>query len=331
MKIEIKNRWTSEVDQNFRPGKVAKLMEALNLMVNTPPQALNGVKLDITPIILEVLKLIDVPDWDKTVQPITDQDLIRANMMRLKVSKLPRASAEELSRVGFVQAGDQTPLGPTVTTCTYGPGAILDLKTGKLTEQKSCAELCGSSCPIAGIPNAKCAMGEELMAPAKKCNCFDCRGDAKFFDDAPENTKPQPTAIDGHGIISCPYCFKPVLNDVKPLADKGLVEELKKWCKDRNSCTEFSVGQDFAKDDVLYIISRYSPQESIAELADRKGYYISRQMNRFKDTKAEWIINLEPSAYEYSPKWFAEIAYTDCEAKARQYLEGLPDRKEGEK
>jgi len=117
----------------------------------------------------------------------------------------------------------------------------------------------------------------------------------------------------------------------RPLADKGLVEELKKWCKDRNSCTEFSAGQDFAKDDVLYIISRYSPQESIAELADRKGYYISRQMNRFKDTKAEWIINLEPSAYEYSPKWFAEIAYTDCEAKARQYLEGLPDRKEGEK
>ena len=100
----------------------------------------------------------------------------------------------------------------------------------------------------------------------------------------------------------------------RPLADKGLVEELKKWCKDRNSCTEFSAGQDFAKDDVLYIISRYSPQESIAELADRKncGVYLD---------------------YGIYPKTYADGPPAQCgtELEARQYLEGLPDRKEGEK
>jgi hypothetical protein len=41
---------------------------------------MTGTKLDPTPTIIEMLRLLDVPDWDKSVTPITDEDLIRASV-----------------------------------------------------------------------------------------------------------------------------------------------------------------------------------------------------------------------------------------------------------
>jgi hypothetical protein len=68
-------------DQNFRPARVRNLMQAAQLMIQTPPNALNGTKLNPANTIIEILKLLDVPNWQNTVQPITDADLVRANVM----------------------------------------------------------------------------------------------------------------------------------------------------------------------------------------------------------------------------------------------------------
>lgn len=74
-------RCKTMTDQDFRPSKVNRLMGAASLIVNTPPNALTGVKLDVTPTIIEALKLLDVPNYEQTVQKITEQDMIRANVM----------------------------------------------------------------------------------------------------------------------------------------------------------------------------------------------------------------------------------------------------------
>ena len=93
----------------------------------------------------------------------------------------------------------------------------------------------------------------------------------------------------------------------RPLADKGLVEELETWIKglDTNSVAAY---------DIAVILSRFKSQESLEELADRKncGVYLD---------------------YGIYPKTYADGPPAQCgtELEARQYLEGLPDRKEGEK
>lgn len=58
--------------------------------------------------------------------------------------------------------------------------------------------------------------------------------------------RPKPTAINGHGVISCPHCFKPVLNDVKPtpVPDNTALEELGLIKHIRDTAFDFMEGRD---------------------------------------------------------------------------------------
>ena len=80
--IDVDVRVKTMTDQDFRPAKINRLMTAVSLMINTPPNALTGLKLDPTPVITEVLKLLDVPNFNQSVQRITDADLVRASVMK---------------------------------------------------------------------------------------------------------------------------------------------------------------------------------------------------------------------------------------------------------
>jgi hypothetical protein len=60
-------------------------------------------------------------------------------------------------------------------------------------------------------------------------------------------------------------------------------------------------------------------------LADRKGYFICRIKNRAETVK-DWIINLDPLAFEHDHKYFRADTYPAAEQAARAYLLALPDR-----
>lgn len=82
LQIDTDVRVLTMTDQNFRPARIKNLLAAAQMMINTPPDAMSGVKLNAGPTIVELLKLIDVPEWNNSVQTITDQDMIRAQVMQ---------------------------------------------------------------------------------------------------------------------------------------------------------------------------------------------------------------------------------------------------------
>ena len=100
--VDVDVRVKTMTDQDFRPAKVNRLMSAATLMLNTPPNAMTGVKMDPTPVIVEILKMLDVPNFNKVVQPITEDDLIRANVMA-------QMQATQQATAGAPQAGGPTP------------------------------------------------------------------------------------------------------------------------------------------------------------------------------------------------------------------------------
>ena len=68
-------------DQDFRPARARNLLQAAQIMTQVPPNSLTGIKLDPTSTLVEVLKLLDVPDWQHSVTQISNNDLIRAHMI----------------------------------------------------------------------------------------------------------------------------------------------------------------------------------------------------------------------------------------------------------
>ena len=79
--IDVDVRVKTMTDQDFRPAKVNKLMTAMQLMMGAGPNAIPGHKMDIGPVLMELLKTLDVPDYDKTVQPLTEEDLLQMRLM----------------------------------------------------------------------------------------------------------------------------------------------------------------------------------------------------------------------------------------------------------
>ena len=50
-------------------------------MLSVPPNAIPGKKLNPGPCLMEALKILDVPSWQESVQPITEDDLLMNQMM----------------------------------------------------------------------------------------------------------------------------------------------------------------------------------------------------------------------------------------------------------
>lgn len=81
LQIDVDVRVKTVTDQDFRPARIRNLMNTLQIMNSMAPNAMNGYKINPTPALVELLKLMDVPDWANSVQPINEADLIRAQVM----------------------------------------------------------------------------------------------------------------------------------------------------------------------------------------------------------------------------------------------------------
>jgi hypothetical protein len=82
-------------DQDFRPARAKNLLTAAQLMAQTPPDMITGTRLDPTSCIVEVLKLLDVPDWQHSVKQITEDDMIRAHMLATMTNPQPPQPGQE--------------------------------------------------------------------------------------------------------------------------------------------------------------------------------------------------------------------------------------------
>jgi hypothetical protein len=108
-----------------------------------------------------------------------------------------------------------------------------------------------------------------------------------------------------------------------PVDTRGLVGELKVFAEQYGG---------IPKREILNILSRYesTPTESLAVLADRKGYCCADCHAPGKELK-EWFIELWkfPDNGSVYSKTFFGSTHSAAELAARQYLEGLKDVEKG--
>lgn len=79
--IDVNVAVKTTTDQDFRPAKLQRLREGIQLMAMFPPNAIPGKKLNPGPAIEEYLKTLDVPRWNESVQDITEEDLMGMGVM----------------------------------------------------------------------------------------------------------------------------------------------------------------------------------------------------------------------------------------------------------
>ena len=72
-------------------------------------------------------------------------------------------------------------------------------------------------------------------------------------------------------------------------------------------------------------------EEPLAVLADRKGYFISVMWTEIREEIKQYCIQIKQVHKDFLGEAYTYFAptYAECEAKARQYLNGLTDKKEG--
>ena len=121
-------------------------------------------------------------------------------------------------------------------------------------------------------------------------------------------------------IKDCPCAdYKEIRNNLiqsqKPVADKGLIEDLNDLITPEN--LPLTVEVLSAK--IKIAISRYTPEESLAELLIKSvGGNAGFHVHQWEDKT--WEI-------ECAAHIFKGLTYLEAESKAREYLNGLPDAK----
>lgn len=116
--IDVNIRIKTTTDQDFRPAKIKNLLAAIQVMDATPPNGITGKKLDSSYAKLELLKLLDVPNWDKSISDITEEDLLRMNVMAQMNPQGPqgqRPTAQNIEPEATGPGVVNTPVGPTLS------------------------------------------------------------------------------------------------------------------------------------------------------------------------------------------------------------------------
>ncbi|MCK9598168.1 MAG: hypothetical protein M0R06_03945 [Sphaerochaeta sp.] len=122
----------------------------------------------------------------------------------------------------------------------------------------------------------------------------------------------------------------------EPKAPAGLVEVVKRLImhpktKNKNGALDpisaaYLGGQksvyDMFYDELTEALSRYEAEEPLACLADGLKWVIIRQTRG----KHQWEIELKNFHIRDGYRLFCAPTYSECEAKARAFLAGLPDR-----
>lgn len=101
-------------DQDFRPTKLVRLREGIQLMSMFPPNAIPGKKMNPGPALMEYLKTLDVPRWQESVQDITEQDMLMSAMAQ-QMGMGGQAQPAEITESPEPSGTVTTPVGPVLS------------------------------------------------------------------------------------------------------------------------------------------------------------------------------------------------------------------------
>lgn len=159
---------------------------------------------------------------------------------------------------------------------------------------------------------------EEQAQKSTTCKYWDDRVDGICSRELPNSftVTTKPTADKGlaYAVSKCPVHNKAITKHGDSPASYTCKEEMK-------GCVSCPITE---------ALSRYKPTESLAELADRKNYWIQEILKTHRQ-KPVWIIAIQCHEVEVElcdQQDFSGKTYTEAENKARAYLESLPDKKE---
>lgn len=125
--IDVNIRIKTTTDQDFRPAKIKNLLAAIQIMDATGPNGITGKKTDSSYAKLELLKLLDVPNWDKSITDITETDLLRANVLA------QMQGPQEQGQKPLVKVESEN-MGPGVVNTPVGPTLSAPSDQGNMTE-----------------------------------------------------------------------------------------------------------------------------------------------------------------------------------------------------
>jgi len=127
----------------------------------------------------------------------------------------------------------------------------------------------------------------------------------------------------GWGSRTCPTCS----DYPKPTAQAGLVEELREWAAGFHSVDEDGRAERcpvLSKfDEILSRHEAKPAKEPLAVVAEKKGVYRTRTYS-YCDSTWEIVLVGVPQGARIEQE-IKGSAYAECEAKARAYLNGLPE------
>lgn len=106
--LDLDVRIKTTTDQDFKPARQRRLVEALTLMSSTGPNAIPGKVINLGPTLLEYLKTLDIPKWNESIKDITEEDLMNMSLisqMQNPQAKVPAMEQEEEERL-TTPAGD---------------------------------------------------------------------------------------------------------------------------------------------------------------------------------------------------------------------------------
>jgi hypothetical protein len=78
--LDVNVRIKTVTDQDFRPARLQRIREGIQLMGMFGPNAIPGKKVNPGPAILEYLKILDIPNYQDTIQDISEEDLLNMRL-----------------------------------------------------------------------------------------------------------------------------------------------------------------------------------------------------------------------------------------------------------
>lgn len=109
--VDLGVRVKTMTDQDFRPSKINHELQALQLLSQMQASGINGYKVNAAPVMVDVLKTMDIPQFDQVITPITEQDLLRnAVVQQMMNNQAQTAQGQQIaSPNGETRIVNQTP------------------------------------------------------------------------------------------------------------------------------------------------------------------------------------------------------------------------------
>jgi len=107
--IDVDVRVKTPTDQDFRPAKLQRLREGIQLTSMFPPGSIPGKKMNPGPMVEEYCKMLDVPRFTEVVQDLTEADMINMSVLSQMQNPTTAQSTEGGAETGEERVNNGKP------------------------------------------------------------------------------------------------------------------------------------------------------------------------------------------------------------------------------